>query len=638
LVYQLVRPQEHTALSRGALAAPEELEAPAPALYLPPLLVWGAGLPERCTLGNHLREVLLWVHNAGGTSCRIDSCEVTGGWLGQPDLPDSLPPDGRPVSLRFPVKPAGHGAGERPATITLTASGAGGFRQTLEHRVVLHVPEGAIPWFEAPGVHFGPGWPLRRVTLKATSTVHICYDEFLLNEPPEGKPWLLYPAEYRITGRPGAKVTAEGAGPLPQTLVLNNQGQGRLTVHGPSTRVTLRNVGTRLLTAQVAPGAPWLRAEPDMVNLQPGAAMALNITCQDDGRHWGQEEGRVIIRPRFHQMVLAEVAVTRAFNVSGPRPVLTQESVVFPHVFVGGETAATTRIRNGGDETLRIKPAGDSQDAKAPPGAEAEVSLTVGPPATRIPRRVQGEVLVQTNAELPAWRYLAVPYEVDVVDVKLATTEIDFGVVRYREQEKRPIRVNRSDGRRSRLAVTLPPELEGRVTIQGDAIVLRNARPEPLFIDQMLTLRDQSLNDAELGEIHITGQCLVPKLVVTVPAVRLVPGEHTEVFVKLDDVGGGLDLEPVTADQDWAVIKRQYRDSLVMVVHTGRRDRGRKQTRLTFRSNDFVNPVQEHFLTVELAPTTRMRVEDVFLRMVDPLWRRLAPLLRPILSRWWPHW
>lgn len=381
--------------------------------------------------------------------------------------------------------------------------------------------------------------------------------------------------------------------------------------------------------------------------------------------------GQHALRAQFGDTILAHLKVEREFTIPGPRPHLTEAPLQFPPVFTGGITRADATISNRGDAPLKIRAPGAghaappgtvasgaghaaAQAAAAPPGpghtappgtappgpdsappaitvapgTSAALPITLGPPHTRTARQFRSALAAETNAALPAWRYFAIPFVVDVVSAELITTAIDFNDLRYQQQSTIRIKVKHSNNARSKLSLAIPAEYAGALRLTGDLLTLHNKQPRPIRIDTDMEVRDDALGGFVLGTVHITGRCLVPKLEVSMDAaLSLIPGQQATLPITITDAGGGLDLRKVTSDQPWVRIERKG-ESLRARVVTTIRDRGTKVAAITFISNDFVNPEQIRTLSVQLRPTLRMRVQDVVDWCVDNTWGRVHRVFR----------
>lgn len=188
-----------------------------------------------------------------------------------------------------------------------------------------------------------------------------------------------------------------------------------------------------------------------------------------------------------------------------------------------------------------------------------------------------------------------------VVEAYLETTAVSFGAVRLRQVRVAPLRLRRSDGRRGRLWVEIPPDLQGVLRCAGHLLLLRHLQPQPLRIDQELPVYDRDLDDRPVGRVRVTAECLAPRLLVELPVVKVVPEYTATANVRVRDAGGGLRLGRVTSDQPWLRV-RQRGLQVALTVHSAPGERGRKYATLTFPSNDHVEPVQRHRLTVLLLP------------------------------------
>ena len=516
-------------------------------------------------------------------------------------------------------QPTAHKPGEPTATITVDAGS-----QRLVRTVALIVPDAPIAWFDDDVVRFSGTWPQRQVKISAAKPGRLSYRGHEVAAFNSGSV-PLYPAEYRLEGDGGAdQAWVEVDGRPPVVLPV----PGRWLLPGPSRTTVLRNVGTRPLDGRLVPGAPWLSITPETVALQPGEAVTLRVECRDDGTHFDESQGEIALRAQFGDTILARLRVERDFTIPGPRPHLATAPLQFPPVFTGGTAAAEAAISNIGSEPLLIEEA-----VTVAPGSSTTWPLKLGRPHTLTPRRLQSVVAIETNAALPAWRYFAIPFVMDVVSAELVTTAIDFGDLRYQQQLTVRIKVNRSDRARSRLALDIPADLTGVLRLTGDLLTLHNKQPRPIRIDTDLEVRDEALSGFVLGKVHITGRCLVPKLEVTMDAaVALVPGEEATLPVTITDAGGGLDLRSVTSDQPWLRIHRKGENVRAHVLTTIR-DRGKKVATIKFISNDFVNPEQIRTLSVQLRPTFRMRVQDVLDWCVDNTWGRVRRLITPSRKR-----
>jgi hypothetical protein len=618
MVYQLRRAVAHEALRQGAEALPV-VDPPFVRVYVDPLLVWGPDLPTAVPLDSARREIALAVHNAGGAACRLDDVRVDVAWLTAVWEPGEIAPDGRAMSIQLRLQPGGLIAGEpataRPGqhitTITVTAGS-----QRLVRTLSLDVADAPIAWFDDAVVRFSGIWPERQVKLSAAKPGGLSYRGHQVAAFNSGSV-ALYPAEYRLEGHGGmdqAWVEVEGLPPVALPV------PGRWFLPGPSGTTVLRNVGTRPLDGRLVPGSPWLAVTPETVALQPGEAVTLSVECRDDGSHFDECQGDIALRSQFGDTILAHLKVERDFAIPGPRPHLIE---------TGGTAAAAATISNIGDAPLTIRPPGADHAITVAPGTSTALPITLGPPHTRTARHLRSALAAETNAALPAWRYFAIPFLVDVVSAELITTAIDFGDLRYQKQLTIRIKVKHSDNARSRLSLAIPPEYSGALRLTGDLLTLHNKQPRPIWIDTDLEVRDDALGGFVLGMVHITGRCLVPKLEVSMAAaLSLIPGEQTTLPITITDAGGGLDLRTVTSDQPWIRIERKG-DKLRARVVTTIRDRGVIMAAISFISNDFVNPEQIHTLSVQLRPTFRMRVQDVLDWCLDNTWGRLLRVFRP---------
>lgn len=624
MVYQLARATEYEALRQGASAVPG-LGAAAPVLYPAPYLVWGEGLPAVAALDGFTRELTLTVHNAGGAPCRIQAVKTGVAWL-EPDWPDEpIAADGRPVAIRLRLRPKGLSAGDHHAQISVAA----GWHQTLTHSLVLTVPDAPVAWFEEAAVTFAGEWPQRAVRVSATGAVRLLYEQHLIAEPRPEQVLRLYPGGYRFEGRQGTVATVQVPGLAPLEVTV----PGNWELPGLTLQTTVRNVGTRILSGRLISSVPWLSVAPDVVQLLPGAAADVLLTCQDDGRHWDSREGLIHLRSQLGEQMLTVLPVGRDLRLPGPRPVLGLSVAALPPVVAGGTSTGSMPVRNAGHRPLEVRREGETAILPIHPGDEEKIPLSLGPAFTLAPGPSSGVVRFRTNAALPAWKYLNIPYALDVVTASLQSRAIQLGEVRYQSTSRAQlIDVLRSDRRRSRLSIDLPPELQEavRITGGGDLITLRNMHKQPLVFDGEYDVRDLDLGGAVLGRLRLTGRCLVPRLAVEIPPLRLVPGTGAQIAIRLRDAGGGLDMGKVTADQSWVRLTQRGLE-LWANVSTGRWDRGTRCATLNFPSNDFVEPVQEHLLTVQLTPTFWMRTLDALLwplRPLLPVYRFLLPVFR----------
>lgn len=625
MVYRLPRTLEHEALRQGAYPMPASVPL-MPQLYPDPVLVWGADLPDGAELTNAFRGVELTVHNAG-SACRLDGISSDAPWLLAPPAARDLPGDGRPVSLWLRFVPSRLAPGRHEAVITVSASWPGG-GQRLTHRFVLTVPDGPIPWFEDLSLRFDGPWPRRQVAFVADGPVRVLYGEYLLHNAEPNASCPLYPAEYRLDASSGGQVTVlVDRVPCPASV------PGTLRVPGPVRQTRLRNLGARPFAGRLTGAAPWLRLPADTLEVAPGDAVTVAVECYDDGRHWPDVAGQITLRGQFQTEPAAVLFIERDCEVEGPRPVVAASRLLFPPTTPGGTSTVSVGVRNEGRAPFSMKGEHGAPPVRIPPGGEGSVSFSVGPPRTEQAGKLRGELSVLTNGELPFWRFLTLPYECEVVGSTLESVSFDFGTVRYMDSRYQVVRAKRTDFRRSRLAVEVPDELQDVLCIQGgNLLYLRNIHPRPVKIDGEFPIRDEELG-VELGRIHVRGQCLVPRLeIVMERSLRLVPGQRAEIRIQMIDAGGGLEVEQIKSGQPWARIRRSGLSAIVR-IETGVRDRGVKEAVLTFRSNDFVNPVQERTIQVVLAPTLTMRVLDIVAWCLGPVWRPVRALIDTLRGR-----
>lgn len=604
MVYRLIRDTDHAALREAALPYPE-VELPTPLLHPGPLVVWGAPAPGRLVLDNTLREVILSVHNAGAAAGRVIAVHSTAPWLHPHGPGGVLPPDGERVPVSLRLRPEGLRSGDYQATVRLQVRFVGRKSQTLERRLQLSVPPGPLPWFDEPAVAFAGAWPRRQVRLKAERPTDIYYGEHHLTPTLDAHTYSLYPGEYRLVGAPDTEAAVQLDSLLPRMLPV----PCRWRVTGALARVKLRNLGSLPLQVRLATSAPWLYALPQEVALGPGEATEVILECCDDGRHWDDTAAELRLLDRGDRC-LATLPVSRKHVLSGPRPVVAAAPMLeLPPVLAGGTSAGTLTIANAGDEPLAVHRPDEAAARQVAPGTSVAIPVSVGPPYTTNPERITGHFPFLTNAPLPYWQYLAQPFALETVAVSLETRRVDFGDVRYREHREAVLCVRRSDHRPGRLMLALPPELQGVIRLTGDMLFFRNLTPRPVSVDGDFTVSDETLGGVAIGMVHLTGRCLVPRLDVSIPALRLVPGDSATAQVVVRDAGGGLEIGTVTSDQPWAEVEQ--RDTEVWVrVATRRRERGTKAATLRFPSNDFFQPLQEHRLLVTLTPTLLMRLSD----------------------------
>ena len=604
-------------------------QPPLPALHRRPLAVWGVGMPESVELSNALRSLALRLHVAGGAAARIGKVDPGAVWLRARYPEQTLPPDGAPVVVALALHPAPLRSGTYRVTVSVPVRFTGGGRQTLQHSLRLTVPQGAVPWFDQAALSFAGEWPLRSVHIQAMDTVALlCGGETESPEAP-GHTLRLYPGEYELAGPPGTFAVAKM-----DDLDLQWRLPTACRVPGPSQLVVLRNLGAERLVGRLATTVPWLRVAPEFIDLPPGQAASAVVECFDDGRHWQERTGSVELRQHRGDTVLASLPVERSLTMRGPQPVLLTTGVRFPPVTPGATAAATVRLRNGGDRPLHIRTSTAGPAPVLAPGEAAAVPVQAGPPYTAQPGFASGELLLSTDGPLPFWRWLRVPFAVTVVAAVLETREIDFGDVPYKQTAQASLRVLRSDHGRSVLKLELPAELTGALHLAGEQLYLRNQQPRPLTIDAEFPVFLADLGGAPLGQLRVRGRCLIPRLELHLPTLRLVPGRSATLAVSLRDAGGGLELYSVQSDQPWATVRR-VGIHVDVQVETDRLQRGRLCAQLIFLSNDYAQPHQEHSLVVELTPTRWMRLADWLKALWQPvpalsvrLWRAAWRTLR----------
>ncbi|HYF92040.1 MAG TPA: hypothetical protein VD969_07315 [Symbiobacteriaceae bacterium] len=388
----------------------------------------------------------------------------------------------------------------------------------------------------------------------------------------------------------------------------------------------LTNAGPRPLSGRLAPTVPWLTVAPELVDLAPGEAAEITVRCEEDGTWFDETDGAIALQTLFAGTELTRLNVSRKLTADGPRPRFSVAAVAMPPVIPGGTSTAPVVVTNKGNAALQMK------GITISPGQSRALEVKIGPPDTLRPGRLQGSITVRTNAVLPAWRTAHLHYDLDVVSAVLESTAFDYGTLRYREAKSCVIRVSRSDYRRSRLRVAIPPELAGVLRQSGDLLYLRNMRPNPVTVDTDLLVFDDALGGAPLGAIRVYGRCLVPRLEVRFPALTLIPGEEATAEIEAVDAGGGLELHRIASDQPWATVIRRH-NKLTLHVVTERSDRGTKAATLEFVSNDFVNPVQRHTLQVRLSPTRAMRLHDLIMWLTGPIRRPVMKLWQLIRAR-----
>lgn len=627
MVYQLRQPLDHAKVREGALQVPS-LESEAIEPVGQPYLVWGRGLRPGATLANGTRLVEWSFHNAGGAPCQLASLSTDVAWLQVERSATQIEPDGLPHRLLLRLLPvSGLPPGDHRAEVVLRFAWPGG-EQELRGSFTLHVPAAAIPWFEEAVLPFTGYYPQRWVSFHTEERLQLLYGAELIATCDSGRRLSLFPAEYRLEGRKGspAIVQTDGERPLPLEVPCT------FRVPGPRLRTQLRNLGSQPLYGHWVSAVPWLVLDQEEVDLAPGAACTISVELQDDGRDWHQETGEIWLRSPASGEVLAVLRVQRDLTVPGARPLVTNLPLQLPAIPAGSASAGPLAVTNLGDQPLEIQSEFAARAVTILPGESAEVPVAVGPPHTLQVRRIEGELALRTNGPLPYWRYLRVPYTLDVVGVSLVQSEIDFETVRYQEQRMKVLQIKRSDHRRGRYVIDFPPALQDLFRLSGDLLFMRNMTPSPLVVDEELAVKDEALGGVVIGQLRVKGHCLVPKLGVIIPELSLTPGESCTVSVTIQDLGGGLDLKAVTSNQPWATVHHRG-DWVSVTITTDRGDRGQKRATLTFASNDFVNPVQEHELLLLLVPTLRMRIGDLIWRVVGPIWRPIGRLISAIRSR-----
>jgi hypothetical protein len=542
-----------------------------------------------------LRAVSLRLVNAGPVGTEVTSVSVDGDWVSAPSWPGvlTLPGYGDPVALTLPLNPAGLEPGRLTGTIRV-----GGPGWALAVPLQLFVPFGSQPWWDEPSatlathvqdhvVRLSTG-PAAPPAAGARGGVFFQGAPVAATEPyfQDGR-WHwdlpLTAGEYGCTLLVDGKAVELQAEP-PHRWAWEHAGRGRLTVGAARATATVRNIGDQAVDAYVETDEPWLAAEPQRVQLEPGGEARLTLLDRLTHLADGAPTAHVRLLTAADRRTWAELPVERRVSADRGLPVVSPGEITLKAVGARVDEAQLT-LRNVGGEPLAVKlepPDGllaSPCEALVAPGGSAQFTLKPGDPA-RLggTSPTTGFLVIQTDPGYPALRRLQVPFTVRRLTVEVQPAEADLGPVAPGGHRYQPLKLRRSDGAPGRFRVTIPPEAEEWLAYRSDQLVARHRGPAAgglVLSGPVATLVTvtELITGAE-ARVPVRALLQRPRLKHsgTVEIANARAGRQITRIIRIWDEGEGLQIRDVRTLHHWLSASK-IAEGVEVTIATGLRER-----------------------------------------------------------------